>query len=375
MKFIRNPELKGILAILFIALVVGVLLAGSSGKLEQWGLPWFTGAKVTDKIIFESDRSGARHIYSMNLDGSNQKQLTDGDIKILSAPAMSPAGNRIAFVGMLGAADQVFAIGAEGGRPHPLTTSANSKRQPGYSPNGKKLAYIESGRVFIAELSGSNPDPVLPTEQEMAMAMNSQSGGHDAIPVYSMYSWAQDSEGIAGVTQQDGADTVVYLPSPEGEAQRFNTGDPMVKVVGLSWATDKPVLAVSIQAGEAQGLMVLIEPDQKQPKAIYAQPALIRAPAISPDASCVVANVLRLTVRPPMPVLLKIDTQTGKSKVLCKGAFESLLFSPKGDKILATAMTRNGKRNIVTIDAESGKVTILTNKGDNSDAIWSPQSK
>ena len=78
MRIIRNPELKGILVILLIALVLGVLLAGMSGKLEQWGLPWFTGARVVDKIIFVSDRSGAKEIYIMNLDGSDQEQLTNG---------------------------------------------------------------------------------------------------------------------------------------------------------------------------------------------------------------------------------------------------------------------------------------------------------
>ncbi len=136
MRLIRNPELKGILGILLIALVLGVMLAGMSGKLEQWGLPWFTGAKAFDKIIFVSDASGTREIYSMNLDGSGRKQITKG-ARVLSAPAITPAGNRIAFIGMCGSVSHVMAVGVNGGTPYALTTSTGSKRQPGSAPTAR----------------------------------------------------------------------------------------------------------------------------------------------------------------------------------------------------------------------------------------------
>lgn len=370
-----NPELKGILTILLIAFVLGILLAGTSGKLEQWGLPWFTGAKAIDQIAFVSDRSGTRQVYIMGLDGSDQKQLTS-DIKVLSAPAIPPAGNKIAFVGMTGSASQVFAIGAAGGSPRALTTSANSKRQPDYSPDGKKLAYIEAGRVFVSELNGTNPDPVLPTEEEMAMAINDPSGGRGAIPVYSAYAWGPDSEGLAGVTSGTNGETLVYLPSHEEEALRFGLGDPKARIAGLSWAVDRPLLAASIQMGDSQGLVILFDPDQKQPQAVFSAPVRVGAPAISPDGSAVFLPILRTDGLKSAPGLLRIDLQSGKAATLCKGHFEGLLFSPEGDSILAALVDpKTHKRSIVTIDPASGEVTELTSEGDSFDAVWSPQSQ
>lgn len=370
-----NPEAKGIITILLIVLVLGVLLAASSGKLEQWGLTWFSGAKATDKIVFASDRSGSRQIYIMGLDGSDQKQLTQG-IKVLSAPAISKAGNKIVFIGMIGAASQVYSVGVNGGSPHALTTSENSKRQPDFSPDGKKLSYIEAGRVFVAELNGGNTDPVLPTESEMTQAMNDPSGGRGAIPAYSIYAWGPDSNSLGGVTSTGGAQMLVYLPSIGEEALRFGLGNPTAKVVGLSWAVDRPLLAASIQITPGQGLVVLLDPSQKQPQAVYSKPSLVGAPAVSPDGSAVFLPAMPTNIQVASPVLLKIDTQSGKTAVLCKGFFDHLVLSPKGDAILAAELNmKTRKRSVVTIDPQSGRVTTLASNGDCFDAVWSPQSK
>lgn len=371
-----NPELKGIAAILLIALVIGVLLAGTTGKLEQWGLPWFTGARAVDRIIFVSDRSGSAQVYSMDVDGSDQKQLTTGDVEVLSAPTISPAGNRIAFVGMKGSSTQVFAVGANGGSLRAITTSASSKRQPAYSPNAKRLAYIESGRVFVAELSGANPEPVLPTDEELALAMNDPSGGRGVIPMYSMFAWGPDGESLAGVTSQNGVQALVYLPSPDGEAQRFSLGDPTAKVVGLSWAVDTPLLAASIQVGESRGMVVLFDPEQPQPQVVFTGAVRVGAPAISPDGIAIVVPAVSKDVAANAPHLLKIDLEAAESSILCKGVFENPVYPPGGDSILATLTdSKTRKRGIVTIDPESGEVTRLAGKGNNFDAIWSPQSR
>lgn len=382
-----NPELKGILAILLIALIVGILLAGTSGKLEQWGLPWFTGAKAFDKIVFVSDRSGSNQVYIMNLDGSNQKQLTR-DIKVMSAPTVTMAANRIAFVGVDDSSTQVFAIGVNGGSPRALTTSSNSKRQPVYGPDGKKLAYIESGRVFVSELSGANPEPVLPTDDELAMAINDPSGGRGAIPMYSMFAWGPDGESLAGITSQNGVQTLVYLPSHDGEAQRFSLGNPRAKVVGMCWAKDEPLLVATIQVGEAsaifnsQAMVVVFAPDQEQPQAIFSSKGIsIGRPAISPDGSAVAFPVRRTYVANYYNgTIAKLDLQTGKQSTVCKGMFRDPVFSPNGDSILASQIHPNGggkpRTSIVTIDPDTGEVTTLATKGkSNINAVWTPQSQ
>lgn len=374
MRIIRNPELKGILGILLIALVLGVILAGMSGKLEQWGLPWFTGARAFDKIIFVSDASGTREIYAMNLDGSGRKQLTSG-ARVLSAPAMTPAGNRIVFVGMCGSISHVMAIGVNGGTPYALTTSTGSKRQPEFSPDGKKLSYIEAGRVYVAEINGSNPDPVLPTHEEMAMAMSSAEN-RSAIPLYSAYSWAPDSAGLAGVSSQDRlTDSLSYLPEPEGELARLTPAGMRVRVVGLEWAGKRPLLAVSLDL-ESQRLLAAFDPEQKQLSPVMGVGlAKLGAPAVSLDGSVIVVPV-ETQGKGGGWAVVRADLGTERAGVLIKGRFEGLAFSPDGSRILAARFDdKTRKRAIVTIDPESGKVTHLTRDGDCFDAVFSPMSK
>lgn len=374
MRLIRNPELKGILGILLIALVLGIVLAGVSGKLEQWGLPWFTGARVFDKIIFVSDISGTREIYSMNLDGSDRRQLTKG-ASVLSAPAITPAGNRIVFIGMCGSTSHVMAVGANGGTWHALTTSTGSKRQPEFSPDGKKLAYIEAGRVYVAELNGSNPDPVLPTHAEMAMAMGSAES-RGAIPLYSAYSWAPDSEGLAGVSSPDRmTDTLKYLPKPNGDVVVVTPPAPMMHVNGIAWAAKEAVLAATVQLGR-DALVLAFYPQQKRLDVLTrVKDITLGAPAIAPDGSVVIVPVVGTTNKQEAG-LARIDVDTKKSGMLCVGEFEKPVYSPDGSRILAAQLDRiSRKRAIVTIDPDSGEITRLTHEGDCFDAVFSPMSK
>jgi hypothetical protein len=115
MSIIKNPEARGILVLILIIAVVAFVMMTTTGKLEQWfGITLFSGPRAFDKIVFVSDRTGTREIWIMNTDGSGQKQLTE-NARVVSAPAISPMGNRIAFVGSVGNAKQVFSVGTEGG--------------------------------------------------------------------------------------------------------------------------------------------------------------------------------------------------------------------------------------------------------------------
>src|SRR5712691_9941523 len=63
--------------------------------LQQFGAKSLAGSK----IFFVSDRTGSKEIWSMDYDGSNQKQLTS--YKTTSwMPAISPDGRQVAFVTM-----------------------------------------------------------------------------------------------------------------------------------------------------------------------------------------------------------------------------------------------------------------------------------
>ena len=51
---------------------------------------------VNNEIVFISDRDGDYELFTMNADGSDQKQITFNNEKDV-LPSWSPEGNRIAF--------------------------------------------------------------------------------------------------------------------------------------------------------------------------------------------------------------------------------------------------------------------------------------
>lgn len=81
------------------------------------------------KIAFHSNRDGNFEIYVMNADGSEQTRLTDNDVDDFS-PAWSPNGELIAYTAVLKNEDdsrlrQVIIMNADGSNPRNLTEGQN----------------------------------------------------------------------------------------------------------------------------------------------------------------------------------------------------------------------------------------------------------
>ncbi|MEN6358396.1 MAG: hypothetical protein ABFD83_15085 [Armatimonadota bacterium] len=380
MKIIKNPELKGIITLFFIILILGALMAGTSGKLEQWfGITLFSGPCLQDKIVFVSGRDGS-DIYVMDKDGSNRKALTKG-AGVLSFPAISPTGNRIVFVAMLGQEKQVVSVGARGGELNQLTSATGPKKEPGYTPDGKRLSFIASGRVYTADLNGDSPECVLPTDAEIHGAMSSTTESRE-IPAYYSYAWAPDGESIAGVTK-DAADNdmLVYIPHHDHSGEDSHGGVcpqrqilAAGQIAGYSWAAKKPVLAASVKI-KKKSLLLIFDIEHKQGGKIWdTEKQELGVPTISPDGSEAVVPLISTGKKAPSG-LLKIDLRSGQAGIIGEGVFESLVYSTDGNTILATLVHDNGdKRDIVLISPSSGKVTRLTRDGKSFNAIWTPIS-
>jgi Tol biopolymer transport system component len=87
-----------------------------------------------------------RDIWVMDADGSHKRQLTkDGAYN--RDPDWSPDSKRIAYVGS-GAGDRadIFSIPVTGGSATPITTTDDhDETDPAYSPDGKRVAYTRTG--------------------------------------------------------------------------------------------------------------------------------------------------------------------------------------------------------------------------------------
>jgi TolB protein len=124
--------------------------------LAHWGGTSLYGTK----IYFQSNRTGHKEIWSMDPDGSNQKELTSfKSISIM--PAISPEGSKLAFTSFASGNPGIFILSTETGRRLPFYNQrASLNATPDFTPDGKQILYASSAsgyaQIYVVNLDGSN---------------------------------------------------------------------------------------------------------------------------------------------------------------------------------------------------------------------------
>jgi len=80
------------------------------------------------------------HIWMMDLDGRNARQLTSGD-KSESSPAFSPDGKWISFISSKDGSPNIYLLPSAGGEANKLTNISTGVSDPLWSPDGKWIAF------------------------------------------------------------------------------------------------------------------------------------------------------------------------------------------------------------------------------------------
>ena len=94
-------------------------------------------------VLTDSDFPRAKrnsHVWMMNSDGTNARQLTTGD-KSESSGAFSPDGNWISYVSAKDGAPQIYVIPSAGGKARKVTNISTGVSDPLWSPDGKWIAF------------------------------------------------------------------------------------------------------------------------------------------------------------------------------------------------------------------------------------------
>jgi imidazolonepropionase-like amidohydrolase/Tol biopolymer transport system component len=128
------------------------------------GLPFETQPRFSPdsrRIAFTSDRGGGDNIWIMNADGSDKRQLTKEDFRLLNQPSWSPDGRFIAAkkhftTGRSLGTGEVWLYHVSGGAGVQLVKKPNEQHQkelgePIYAPDGKHIYYtrnITPGPIF-----------------------------------------------------------------------------------------------------------------------------------------------------------------------------------------------------------------------------------
>ena len=119
------------------------------------------------RIAFMSDRDGNWEIYVMDIDGKNQRKLTNNRHDD-GYPSWLPDGKRIVFTSKRDGNREIYVMDADGGNQLNLTNNRWSDDEyPSWSPDGKRIAFVSdrdkkvknfliTSEIYVMDADGRN---------------------------------------------------------------------------------------------------------------------------------------------------------------------------------------------------------------------------
>jgi TolB protein len=296
--------------------------------LKQFGATSLIGTK----IYFVSDRTGHKEIWSMNYDGSDQKQFTNYR-SITTFPAVSPDGTKIAFT------------------TYPVLASS---RNAAASKFGKETQNLGQPQIYIHSAETGRKQVYYNQQASMNAASDFLPDSRHLL----IYSTANGSFSQIYETDLDGGDLhrITHSSSLEVEPKvNPRTGVDLVFVSGRGGTPQ--IYRMNIDGTDVSRLTTG-EGDAVNP-------------AWSPDGQHIAFAWTR-GFEPGNFNIFVMDVASRDVVQLTHGAGrnENPSWAPDGVHIVFSS-TRGGKTQIYTTLANGGPVQQLTTQGNNEKPVWS----
>lgn len=93
-----------------------------------------------NRVVFTSYVHRFPQVWTMNADGSGQKEILTG-LELNASPALSPDASQIAFAGSANGNPDIYVMNASGGGLRRLTVNRALEASPDWSPTGRQILY------------------------------------------------------------------------------------------------------------------------------------------------------------------------------------------------------------------------------------------
>jgi Tol biopolymer transport system component len=207
---------------------------GTDAKQLTVGARVTNGLAVTPDghhIIFSSDATGQFHLWRVDTDGGNLRQLTDGNGEFF--PHCTPDGRWVVYQSEPSIDPRVWKVLTEGGQPVQLTTTRAAK--PAVSPDGRMIAYS----YLDIDLNPSR----------WGIGIISSEGGQrlkrfDFSPTvrYRYVRWSPDGQSIAFLNSPGGRSDI-WLQPLDGRPPKQLTDFRAEQILAFDWSQDGRSLA------------------------------------------------------------------------------------------------------------------------------------
>lgn len=167
-----------------------------------------TYIQALNRIGFVSDREDGTNVFTMNLDGSDQQTVFSRSV-LLDYPDWSPDGKLMTASYTDGCNDtnpscefDLYVIDPVTFALKQLTDTDGSEWVPQWSPDGQKIAFASDrdgdSEIYVIDANGS-------------LAQLTHNNGYDGRP-----RWSPDGSQISFETDQDGGDWDVFIMNADG---------------------------------------------------------------------------------------------------------------------------------------------------------------
>jgi Tol biopolymer transport system component len=352
-----------------------VTLPGTEGAW-RWGMSWSADGKWIAYNILRNNRANEIHVISST--GGEPKKITvsgnRGNHVLNYRLSLSPDGKVLAFTSKeedgtnKPQETSIYTIPVDGGIAKRLT--APGTREPAFSPDGKKIAYVKEGRLWVIPASGGTP--VLCSDQP----------GSGRGPV-----WSPDGKMIAFNHEpgEDNESNEIWIV-PVSEDGKAAAAPTKIKL---------PLSTYDFLAGWTSDNKIGLNLQNPPHRAIYTVPAsggnAVQVtpagwpfhPRWSPDGKRIFFRCDGIASVPSEGGEISIGPLDADSKISEASPGGGNAVSPDGEKIVFSgvkAVLRENKKarevDIYTIPIEGGEPTKLTiSPGQDRFPCWSPDGK